>query len=87
MPQSGMILENLSGLSWVTRLLDILVIFGAQFAAHQVYAVRWDAYQSLAFATTLMLFGLVAEYYGLYRARPGERLSGEVAQLAAIISE
>jgi len=84
MPQSGMILEALSGLSWVTRLMDFFVIFGAQFVALKVYGAQWDTYQSLAFATTLMLFGLVAEYYGLYRARPGERLSGEVAQLAAI---
>ena len=84
MPQSGIVRENLSGLSWVTRLMDALVIFGAQFASHRVYGIKWDSNQSLALAITLLFFGFVAEYNGMYRARPGERLFREIAQLAAI---
>jgi len=84
MQESGIVRENFSGLSWLTRLLDSLLIFAAQFVAYRVYGIsEWDANQSLTLAVTLLLFGIFAEYNGLYRSRPGERLARQFGQIAA----
>jgi putative colanic acid biosynthesis UDP-glucose lipid carrier transferase len=84
MQQPGILSDSSSGVSWITRLMDSILISGAQYLAHRAFAVNWDARQSLVLVITLLFFGAVSEYNSLYRLRPGERLSREVGLLFVI---
>jgi putative colanic acid biosynthesis UDP-glucose lipid carrier transferase len=84
MQHQGILRENSSGLSWIIRLIDSLLISVVQFVALREFGVAWDARQSLVLVLTLLFFGAVSEYHSLYRLRPGERLSPEVGLLAVI---
>lgn len=78
--------ENTSGLLWSTRLIDSLLISASQYAAVRLSGFVWDSQQSLVLATTLLLFGAVAEYNALYNVRPGQRFSREVGVLLFVWS-
>jgi putative colanic acid biosynthesis UDP-glucose lipid carrier transferase len=84
MPRTGIIREHSSGLSWVQRLLDIIAIVGVLYASLVVYGQRWSESYSLTAATTLALFGFVAEYNGLYRSYQSERLGVVLTRLCVV---
>ena len=56
--------------SWVCtlqRLVDLLIIVGAQALAHAVYPEPWSERTTTITATALLVFGFAAELSGLYR--------------------
>lgn len=84
MPGTGIIREHSSGLSWVQRLLDMLTIVGILYGSIYAYGQHWTESNSLAVATALILFGLVAEFNGLYRSHQSEHLGRAVTNLAVV---
>jgi hypothetical protein len=56
--------------SWVCalhRLVDAVIIIGAQTLAHAVYPETWSEQTTTITVIALLVFGLVAEFGGLYR--------------------
>ena len=56
--------------SWVCglqRLVDVLIIIGAQALAHAVYREPWSERTTTITVIALLVFGLAAEMSGLYR--------------------
>ena len=84
MPRTGVISQHSSGLSWLLRLLDMMCIVGVLCGAVRVYGQQWTESYSLAAAIALILFGLVAEYNGLYRSQHSEHLGRELTKLVVV---
>ena len=84
MPPTGIIRHYSSGLSWLQRLIDVMCIVGVLYGAVQSYRQQWTESYSLAVAIALFLFGLVAEYNGLYRSHHSEGLGRELTKLAVV---
>ncbi len=56
--------------SWVCtlqRLVDLLIIVGAQALAHAVYSAPWKERTTTITVIALLVFGFAAELSGLYR--------------------
>ena len=56
--------------SWVCalqRLVDVVIIIGAQALAHAVYPEAWSEQTTTITVIALLVFGLAAEFGGLYR--------------------
>lgn len=56
--------------SWVCalqRIVDVLVVVGAQLLAHVLYGERWNEQTTTVTLIALLVFGLAAEVGGLYR--------------------
>ena len=77
--------------SWVCslqRLVDVLIIIGAQALAHAVYREPWSEQTTTVTVIALLVFGLAAELNGLYRpwrmgTIVGEAKDATLAWLAA----
>ena len=56
--------------SWVCalqRIVDVVIIIGAQILAHQVYPEAWSEQTTSITVIALLVFGFTAELGGLYR--------------------
>lgn len=61
-----------SWLCMLQRIVDLLIIIGAQALAHAIYHERWRDQTTTITVIALLVFGFAAELSGLYRPWRGE---------------
>ncbi len=64
---NGPLRRNESWVCMLQRLVDLLVIVGAQILAHAIYPEPWSDQTTTITVIALLVFGLTAEMSGLYR--------------------